>query len=89
MSDRASDPLSVEVQNGNRDSIALAIRLRVIPSTGGDDLPYTYSKQYFTLLPHESQVVVVHPGNRVAASPGAVAVEVEGWNVLKDMHRCQ
>ena len=88
MSDRASDPLSVEVQNGNRDSIALAIRLRIIPSTGANDLPYTYSKQYFTLLPHESQVIVVH-SNRVAAGPGEVAVEVEGWNVLKDMHRCQ
>ena len=43
VSDRASDPLSVEVQNGNRDSIALAIRLRIIPSTGANDLPTSQS----------------------------------------------
>ena len=73
------DKQSIEVQNGNRDSIALAIRLRIIPSTGANDLPYTYSKQYFTLLPHESQVIVVH-SNRVAASPGEVAVEVVAGN---------
>ena len=50
----------VTIKNGknNNQMIALAIRLNVILKSAAEtlNLPYTYSKQYFTLLPNESLI---------------------------------
>ena len=75
--------------------IAVAIRLNVILKSAAEtlNLPYTYSKQYFTLLPNESTTVIVissrdEEGNNNRSNDGKLQIQVEGWNVVKDVFSC-
>ena len=89
----------VTIKNGknNNQMIALAIRLNVILKSAAEtlNLPYTYSKQYFTLLPNESTTVIVismhsrdEEGNNNRSNDGKLQIQVEGWNVVKDVFSC-
>jgi hypothetical protein len=74
-----------------KNSIALAIRLRVVLQNEEDTLklPYVYSKQYFTLLPNESNAIVVTKRGMTTSNQNDYQIEVEGWNVVKHVYACE
>ena len=84
------DTINIMVTN-SKNSIALAIRLRVVLQNEEDTLklPYVYSKQYFTLLPNESDTIFVTKRGKTTNNQNDYKIEVEGWNVVKHVYACE
>jgi hypothetical protein len=81
---------SLSISNCDNNRIALAIRVRLSPrvSFRANEEIYTYSKQFFSLLPGESKVVLVDTVSSNNAETDSFQAEISGWNIANESIEC-